>query len=238
MQRNEDWVAAFHVNVPATVQQAAADMFETLAADTEHPIELELGGETISASPATAMDSPTVMEVPAQDCVGVWIACDSDRMATYKIYQVQAGAGASCAAPGCANSEECVADEQVACGPESVVRDPACLEAAVPQQQQDESIGSPADGDAADGDAAGGDAAGDSDDDTSVSTATPRRYPRQKCRLSQISLSVRDRCHDDGGDAGVRYSRVSVPWAVASQRLTARAVSCTTAWVASMNDGV
>ena len=189
MQRNEDWVAAFHVNVPATVQQAAADMFETLAADTEHPIELELGGETISASPATAMDSPTVMEVPAQDCVGVWIACDSDRMATYKIYQVQAGAGASCAAPGCANSEECVADEQVACGPESVVRDPACLEAAVPQQQQDEepSIGSPADGETA-----GGDAAGDSDDDTSVSTAAPAATPAKSAASANLkSLSAR-----------------------------------------------
>jgi hypothetical protein len=81
----------FHIDVPAEVIQAAADLFETLAA-TNEPIEIEFAQGTISVNPATAMKSPTVYTIPAQDCRGVWLQCTTNCTRTYKIYQIQSGA--------------------------------------------------------------------------------------------------------------------------------------------------
>ena len=70
-------VVAFHIVVPQAVTQAATNMFATLKADTT-PIEISVGGVAHSAAPSATMTAPTVMEIPAQDCMGVFVACDTD----------------------------------------------------------------------------------------------------------------------------------------------------------------
>ncbi len=82
---------AFHIVVPAVVTQAAADLFETLAAQAE-PIEIETGEGTIAVSPSVSMSPPTVFTMPAQDCRGVWLQCSANCTRTYRIHQIQAGA--------------------------------------------------------------------------------------------------------------------------------------------------
>ena len=63
------------------------------------PTDISVGGETVSAAPSAGMAAVTVMEIPAQDCLGVFAACTTDCTKTfmYNVYQVGSGASVACA---------------------------------------------------------------------------------------------------------------------------------------------
>eukprot|EP01050_Picozoa_sp_SAG11_P023465 SAG11_NODE_4723_length_1792_cov_1.163615_2_plen_424_part_00 len=107
-------VVRFHVEVPASVAPAAANLFATAAASSA-PIVVAVAGRTIEATPSEAMTAPTVTRIPDRDCAGVWLACSFDRgdgrcARAYVVTVPPFGAGAECVFANTAR-EVCPADE-------------------------------------------------------------------------------------------------------------------------------
>lgn len=103
----------FHIEVPSTVAQDAADMVATLADDAS-AVEVTVGGEAIAAT-QNSMTEPTVFEVQPQDCLGMFSQCTTACRKTYKITAVQSGIGENCAAPSCADPTNCMDGEEATC---------------------------------------------------------------------------------------------------------------------------
>ena len=69
--------------------QAAANMVATLDASA---VAVTVGGEAIAAS---GIETPTVAEIPPQDCSGIFSQCTSACKKTYKVTVVHSGAASS-----------------------------------------------------------------------------------------------------------------------------------------------